>query len=93
MKYIITESRLDKIIFKFLDGIIGHLEKKKGNSSEIVFTYPDDDQGPIGLNNGEFCNRHGEFDHRQEWRESREGSRKGNRGIGRGGRKPHKPDE
>jgi hypothetical protein len=53
MKYIITESRLDKIIFKFLDGIIGHLEKKKGNSSEIVFTYPDDDQGPIGLNNGE----------------------------------------
>ena len=53
MKYIITESRFDEIIFKFLDKIIGHLEKKKGHSSEIVFTYPDDDQGPIGLNNGE----------------------------------------
>jgi hypothetical protein len=53
MKYIITESRLDKVVFRYLDRIIGHLEKKKGNSSDIVFTYPDDDQGPIGLNNGE----------------------------------------
>ena len=53
MKYIITESRLDKIIFKYLDGIIGNLEKTKGYSSEIVFLYPNEEFGPIGLNNGE----------------------------------------
>ena len=53
MKYIITESRLDKIIFKYLDRIIGNLEKNKGYSSEIVFAYPNEEFGPIGLNNGE----------------------------------------
>jgi hypothetical protein len=53
MKYIITESRLDKIIFKYLDRIIGNLEKNKGYSSEIIFAYPNEEFGPIGLNNGE----------------------------------------
>jgi hypothetical protein len=53
MKYIITESRLDAIIFKYLDRIIGNLEKTKGYSSEIVFVYPNEEFGPIGLNNGE----------------------------------------
>ena len=53
MRYIITESRLDEIIFKYLDRIIGNLEKKKGYSSEIVFLYPNEEFGPIGLNNGE----------------------------------------
>jgi hypothetical protein len=53
MKYIITESRLDEIIFKYLDRIIGNLEKNKGYSSEIVFLYPNEEFGPIGLNNGE----------------------------------------
>jgi hypothetical protein len=53
MKYILTESRLDEIIFKYLDRIIGNLEKKKGYSSEIVFLYPNEEFGPIGLNNGE----------------------------------------
>jgi len=53
MKYIITESRFDEIIFKYLDRIIGNLEKNKGYSSEIVFLYPNEEFGPIGLNNGE----------------------------------------
>lgn len=52
MKYIITESRFDQIIFKYLDRIIGNLEKNKGYSSEIVFLYPNEEFGPIGLNNG-----------------------------------------
>ena len=53
MKYIITESRLDDIIFKYLDMTLRHLEKKKGYTTDIVFTYPNDEEGPIGLNNGE----------------------------------------
>jgi hypothetical protein len=53
MKYIITESRFDQIIFKYLDMTLGHLEKKKGYMSDIVFTYPNNEEGPIGLSNGE----------------------------------------
>jgi hypothetical protein len=53
MKYIITESRLENIIFKYLDVTLGNLEKNKGYATEIVFTYPNEEFGPIGLNNGE----------------------------------------
>ena len=53
MKYIITETRFDKILFKYLDMTLGNLEKNKGYSSDIVFTYPNEEFGPIGLNNGE----------------------------------------
>jgi hypothetical protein len=53
MKYIITESRLENIIFKYLDVTLGNLEKKKGYMSDIVFTYPNEEFGPIGLNDGE----------------------------------------
>jgi hypothetical protein len=53
MKYIITESRLENIIFKYLDVTLGNLEKNKGYATEIVFLYPNEEFGPIGLNNGE----------------------------------------
>ena len=53
MKYIITESRLENIIFKYLDVTLGNLEKNKGYATDIVFTYPNEEFGPIGINNGE----------------------------------------
>jgi hypothetical protein len=52
MKYIITESRLENIIFKYLDMTLGNLEKNKGYMSDIVFTYPNEEFGPIGINEG-----------------------------------------
>ena len=52
MKYIITETRFDKILFKYLDMKLGNLEKNKGYSSEIVFLYPNEEFGPIGINEG-----------------------------------------
>ena len=40
MKYIITENRLNNIIFKFLDTKLDGIEKKKGNFYDIVFAFP-----------------------------------------------------
>ena len=48
MKYIITENRLNNIIFKFLDSKYGDLEQKKGEYSDIVFAFPDDEYGKLG---------------------------------------------
>jgi hypothetical protein len=40
MRYIITESRLENIIFKFLDSKLDGIELKKGDYSAIVFVFP-----------------------------------------------------
>ena len=32
---------------------LGNLEKNKGYATDVVFTYPNEEFGPIGLNNGE----------------------------------------
>ena len=54
MKYIITESRLEILIFKFLDSKLDGVELVKGKYSDIVFISPkmspngDDELGIMG---------------------------------------------
>ena len=48
MKYIITESKLNNIIFKYLDTKYDALEQKKGRYSDIVFTFPGEEYGVLG---------------------------------------------
>ena len=48
MKYIIKESKLNNIIFKYLDMKYGALEQKKGRYSDIVFTFPGEEYGLLG---------------------------------------------
>ncbi len=48
MKYIITESRLENLIFKFLDGRLKNIELKKGDYSDIVFVFPGETYGLMG---------------------------------------------
>lgn len=48
MKYIIKESKLNDIIFKYLDMKYGALEQKKGRYSDIVFTFPGEEYGVLG---------------------------------------------
>ena len=48
MKYIITENRLNNIIFKYLDMKYGTLEQKKGKYFDIIFTFPDEKYGELG---------------------------------------------
>jgi len=48
MKYIITESKLNNIIFKYLDTKYDALEEKKGRYSDIVFTFPGEEYGVLG---------------------------------------------
>jgi hypothetical protein len=45
MKYIITESRLENLIFKFLDDKFEGIELKKGDYSAIVFVFPGEEFG------------------------------------------------
>ena len=45
MKYIITESRLESFIFKYLDNKLNGIEIKKGKFSDIVFAFPDEKVG------------------------------------------------
>jgi len=42
------ESKIDKIIFKYLDIKYGVLEQEKGKYSDIVFTFPGEEYGVIG---------------------------------------------
>ena len=49
MKYIITENRLNSIIFKYLDVKYGALEQKKGKYVDIVFHFPGEEYGKLGL--------------------------------------------
>ena len=48
MKYIISESRLDNVIFKYLDSKLDGIELKKGKYSDIVFAFHDQEYGLMG---------------------------------------------
>ena len=48
MKYIITENRLNDIIFKYLDVKYGALEQKRGRYCDIVFSFPGEEYGVLG---------------------------------------------
>jgi hypothetical protein len=53
MKYIITENKLDKIIFKYLDLNLRNLEKIKTNhhNNRTVYAFPDQKYGILGYEN------------------------------------------
>ena len=53
MKYIITENRLNDIIFKYLDVKYGDLEQKKGEYIDIVFASPGKKFGELGWHSTE----------------------------------------
>ena len=48
MKYLITENRLNDIIFKFLDAKLDGIETRKGEYVDIVFVFPDEEYGMLG---------------------------------------------
>jgi hypothetical protein len=48
MKYIITENRLNNLIFKFLDVKLDGIGQKKGEYVDIVFAFPDKEYGIMG---------------------------------------------
>ena len=45
MKYIISESRLDNVIFKYLDGKLDGIELKKDIKNSIIFVFPGEESG------------------------------------------------
>jgi hypothetical protein len=49
MKYIINESQLDKVIFKYLDMELDDIEETKGRYADIVLGYPDEKYGTIAI--------------------------------------------
>ena len=51
MKYIITESRLESLVFKYLDSRLEGTEPMKGKYSDIVFGVPGETMGLIGVEN------------------------------------------
>jgi hypothetical protein len=51
MKYIITESRLDNVIFNYLDATLGGIEKRKGHFKDVVFAFPDEEYAVMGWEN------------------------------------------
>jgi hypothetical protein len=51
MKYIITESRLDKVVFKYLDSKLDGIELKKGISDGLIFAFPNEEYGLMRLEN------------------------------------------
>jgi len=48
MKYIITERRLDKVIFRYLDNKLNGVKKKRGEYCDIVLSFPGEEYGLIG---------------------------------------------
>jgi hypothetical protein len=52
MKYIITESKLDQVIFKYLDMDFGGLESDKGEIFDVVFKSSKGDYNEFGWDNG-----------------------------------------
>ena len=50
MKYIITENRLNNLIFKFLDVKLDGIVKKKGEVVYIIFIFPNEEYGTLGWN-------------------------------------------
>jgi hypothetical protein len=53
MKYIITENRLNNLIFKFLDVKLDGIEEKKGKFYDIVFAFPGNEHGIMGWEKSE----------------------------------------
>jgi hypothetical protein len=51
MKYIITESRLENVIFKYLDRKLDGIKLKKGRYADIVFAFPNEQYGLLGYMN------------------------------------------
>jgi hypothetical protein len=49
MKYIITESRLESLVFKYLDSKFDGIEPMKGKYSDIVFGFPGETMGVMGI--------------------------------------------
>ena len=45
MKYIISEGRLDNVIFKYLDSKLDGIEPKKDFGHSIVFVFPGEESG------------------------------------------------
>jgi hypothetical protein len=50
MRYIITESRLEKVVFKYLDTKLKGIKKKKGRYLDTVFVFPGEEHGVIAHN-------------------------------------------
>jgi hypothetical protein len=50
MKYIITDSRLERLIFKYLDNKLKGTDIKKGIVSDFVFVVPGKDVGLFAVN-------------------------------------------
>jgi hypothetical protein len=48
MKYIITESKLNKVIFKYLDMKLNGIKKIRGKHVDIVFGFPNEEYGILG---------------------------------------------
>ena len=48
MKYIITESKLEKFIFQYLDTKLNGIEKIRGKHVDIVFGFPNEEYGILG---------------------------------------------
>jgi len=51
MKYIITESRFESLVFNYLDSRLDGTEPMKGKYSDIVFGVPGETMGLIGIEN------------------------------------------
>jgi hypothetical protein len=48
MKYIITENRLNDIIFKYLDVRLNRIEEREGHWVDVVFVFPNEKYGMFG---------------------------------------------
>jgi hypothetical protein len=49
MKYIITESRLDKVIFRYLDNMLEGIELKEGRYDDsLILVFPGEEYGLMG---------------------------------------------
>ena len=48
MKYIITEDRLESVIFNFLNSKLSGIKKLNGENYDIVFTFPNKKYGLLG---------------------------------------------
>jgi len=51
MKYIITESRFESLVFNYLNSRLDGTEPMKGKYSDIVFGFPGETMGLIGVEN------------------------------------------
>jgi hypothetical protein len=51
MTYIITESRFESLIFNYLDSKLDGTEPMKGKYSDIVFGFPGETMGIMGVEN------------------------------------------